>query len=185
MKEVGSARDIQASEIIHVMVPKFEPITREQYDLANSVWPCYLYNRHKEKIDEREVNHQADILVDKILEYGLEEIEDSHYCSGLCLVFDGCELIASNIDQESVIYHGVTDCISRVSRSRRGYLCTGYTAFLYREPCMSCAMAFVHGRIKSVFVLKRTNKGSFSKHKLNYNKALNHRFNVYFYTPSN
>lgn len=182
LKEAGSAEGVSAGDVVRVMIPAFEPVTREQYDIANSVWPCYFYSRYEEKIDEKEVNSQADILIDKIFEYGIERIDCSCYCSGLCLIFDRHELIASSVDQEPIIRHGITNCVSKVSRSKRGYLCTGCTAFLYREPCMSCAMAFVHGRIKRVFVLKKTVDGSFSRHKLNYNRALNHRFNVYFYT---
>lgn len=103
-------------------------------------------------------------------------------CSAICMIYDEDNLLVSSYDHEPIIGHAVTESIRRVSQSEYGYLCTGFTAFLFKEPCTSCAMAMVHGRIKNVFILYSGNECPFSKYKLNYNKDLNHRFNVYFYS---
>lgn len=163
---------------IQVEIPAFEPTTKTQFEEANSVWPCYFYSPFVEKIDQNLLNFQIDTFLGTIN----SKAWSYNYCSGFCLIFDQNKLLISNFDQEYICGHSIINSVSFVSSSKIGYLCTGYTAFLYREPCMSCAMALVHGRIGRVFVLNKTKEGSFSKYKLNYNSDLNHRYNVYFYS---
>lgn len=102
-------------------------------------------------------------------------------CAFACMIYDGEKLLSSSFDHEPIIGHAVTDSIREVSQSDYGYLCTGFEAFLFQEPCTSCAMSLVHGRIKKVFILFPGNEYPFSNSKLNFNKNLNHRFDVYFY----
>lgn len=169
--------------VILVKVPAFEPITKEQYADANSVWPSHFYNHVTETVDQKNLDRKLSILFDKSVEYFIKNqlYGTPRFCSGVCMIFDGDTLISTESDEGFVLNHAVMTSIRSVSMSKRGYLCTGYTAFLFQEPCLSCAMAFVHGRIKNVFVIRKLDDGSFSKHKLNYNKHLNHRFNVYFH----
>jgi tRNA-specific adenosine deaminase 3 len=60
------------------------------------------------------------------------------------------------------------------------YLCTGYEVYLTREPCMMCAMALIHSRVKRVFFGQRTEKGALcSVAKLHTTKDLNHRYEAF------
>ena len=60
------------------------------------------------------------------------------------------------------------------------YLCTGYEIYLTHEPCMMCAMALVHNRIKRVFYNKPTEKGALGTIvKLHTTKDLNHHYEVF------
>lgn len=170
-----------SSHFTQVSVPSFQPITPLQFIDANSAWPCYFLKPCVEKL----TSAFTDCIIDTTL-LALSThrtcLEATGYCSGTCLIFDGTTLIAHSTDTGFIINHAVITAISAVSRSKRGYLCTGYNAVLFREPCTSCAMALVHGRIKRVFVLCPGKNGPFSALKLNYNNNLNHRYLVYMYS---
>eukprot|EP00866_Antonospora_locustae_P001276 jgi/Antlo1/1276/320 len=88
-------------------------------------------------------------------------------------------VVNSETDTDNVAGHAVMKSVSAVSRQKRVYLCTGLDAFVYREPCTSCAMAFVHGRISRVFFVEKSPRGPYSYLKLCYNKNINHRYPVY------
>lgn len=60
------------------------------------------------------------------------------------------------------------------------YLCTGYDVYLTDEPCIMCAMALVHSRVRRVFFHRSTNNGALkSLTKLHTIKPLNHHYEVY------
>jgi tRNA-specific adenosine deaminase 3 len=69
----------------------------------------------------------------------------------------------------------------------RPYLCTGYDAFLAREPCVMCAMALVHSRLKRVFfAAPNAETGALSGdragvRRLHSVRSLNHHYQVFSY----
>lgn len=173
---------------IAVKVPEYPPCTPAQFQIAREAWPCHYSRAAEEAVDVR----QALFFMDAVARMKDSDGSDPSnpvpgssncFCTGICIICDGSEMLIKCSDSEFVFGHAVLEAVSTVSRSQRGYLCTGYTAYLYAEPCVSCAMALVHGRIKRVFCFKKaTGPGaSYSGLKFNYNRFLNHRYNVYFY----
>ena len=68
----------------------------------------------------------------------------------------------------------------------RPYLCTGYDIFLAREPCIMCAMALVHSRVKRViFAAPDGVNGALSGKpgvgRLHGVRSLNHHYAVFSY----
>lgn len=71
------------------------------------------------------------------------------------------------------------------------YICTNYECFLSQDPCIMCAMALVHSRIKRVFIYRDTstiqcgecNDQAFEKHKLHVMENLNHHYEVWIISP--
>lgn len=61
------------------------------------------------------------------------------------------------------------------------YLCTGWDCFLVREPCMMCAMALVHSRLRRVIYCQTDPEhGALGgRHRLHAHRSLNHRYKVY------
>ncbi|XP_065853447.1 tRNA-specific adenosine deaminase TAD3 isoform X2 [Euphorbia lathyris] len=65
--------------------------------------------------------------------------------------------------------------------SMRPYLCTGYDIYLVWEPCIMCAMALVHQRIRRIFyAFPNPNAGALgSVYRLHGEKSLNHHYAVF------
>jgi tRNA-specific adenosine deaminase 3 len=168
---------------VKVKIPAFEPLTVQQFLDAKREWPCFFYNHPEIVLDETN-EKLSEKLNEKMTQKLTEKLtEKDFYCSGACLIYCGNQLVHESFDQEPIIGHSVSDCVSAVSRQEVGYLCTGFTAYLYKEPCVSCAMALVHGRINKIIYLHENVEHPFSKLKLNHCKDLNHRFEVFYYKP--
>ena len=65
----------------------------------------------------------------------------------------------------------------------RPYLCTGYDCYVVHEPCVMCAMALVHSRLRRViFCVTNSQHGALggSGIKLHSHKSLNHHYQVFW-----
>ncbi|KAM1120600.1 hypothetical protein ACFX19_002420 [Malus domestica] len=65
--------------------------------------------------------------------------------------------------------------------SARPYLCTGFDMYLVWEPCIMCAMALVHQRIRRIFYAYPNPKAGAlgSVHRLQGQRSLNHHYAVF------
>ncbi|XP_050363060.1 tRNA-specific adenosine deaminase TAD3 isoform X2 [Argentina anserina] len=77
--------------------------------------------------------------------------------------------------------HMDTNGNASISLSGRPYLCTGFDIYLAWEPCIMCAMALVHQRIRRIFfAFPNPNAGAFGTvHRLQGERSLNHHYAVF------
>ena len=81
---------------------------------------------------------------------------------------------ASN-NQDS-LQHAVFSTLMIANKESPGYLCTGFDVFTTHEPCMYCAMALVHSRVRRVFFTHASCDGALIR--LNEIQTLNHHFEL-------
>ena len=167
---IGQSNTLINKKIIKVNIPGFQPLTPNQIQMANTVWPS-IY-KTKNIIKENFIN--KDSIFNILMELN---IDNAIACAHNCIIIDTMGQIHRFLNK----VHIIREAISIISKNNQnGYICTGMDCILDIEPCYSCAMALVHGRIKNVIIKHKRFNGIFSKEKFNYNKNINHRFLVYF-----
>lgn len=65
------------------------------------------------------------------------------------------------------------------------YLCKGYDCYVVHEPCVMCAMALTHSRVRRILFAKKDPSGGAlgGAFRLHSHAALNHRLQVYHVQP--
>lgn len=164
----GNLFELPDSAEFEVEVPVAAARTREQYERGNQHWPmtrAVATDRSptRERISKLVSNHAASALESVHSPNGLPLCATA----GAVLVSPDGKPTASAADERSANLHNLHPldhapmlCIEanarrhRQSRKRRDvddeYLCTGFDLVTSHEPCVMCAMALVHARIRSV-----------------------------------
>ena len=89
------------------------------------------------------------------------------------------------------IHHAVLGAIRKVAKSHAAlsveervkvYICTDFDVYLLHEPCLMCAMALLHSRVRRVFYIHKGSGVLGGKtHRLHTLPTVNHRFKVYHF----
>ncbi|KRH92043.1 Subunit of tRNA-specific adenosine-34 deaminase, partial [Pseudoloma neurophilia] len=163
--------------------------TRDEYLFYNKIWPVNWYPQREVPINIEYIKNFVEKLPEMKKSYinfndQRSDLKNQHKCAKSCMVIDPNNQMSHSqiFTSKDKILHSILECISTISKengkNKQGYLCTGMDIFLSNEPCQSCAMALIHGRIKRVFFIK-SNTGIFEKQFFHQNKSFNHRFEVY------
>lgn len=200
----GDLFELPKSAEFEVEVPIAAARTREQYERGNQYWPMTRAvapdrSPTRERISKLVSNHAASALE------SAQSVDGLPLCatSGAVLVSPDGKPTASAADERCATLHNLRPldhapmlCIEanarrhRQSRKRRGvddeYLCTGFDLVTSHEPCVMCAMALVHARIRSVAFAypDPVHGGLGSTVSIHTLRSINHRYRAFRFANS-
>ncbi|KAI5192903.1 tRNA-specific adenosine deaminase 3 [Nematocida minor] len=176
--EFLSSLGIENQRMFTVEVPKIEPKTAREIEIAQAMWPCTIV---KPQIEEcSTVPAEVERIIKK--EKRCSSVDEGCAESSIILEDKKVYTVFSGIKEgeDSVFEHSVIRMVQNISRSTKDYLCTGKTVILSGEPCLVCGMALVHGRVRAIYIAgKKSEDGPYTKYSIHENKSLNHRIEVY------
>jgi tRNA-specific adenosine deaminase 3 len=181
-------------------VPARLPKTKDQHRQANASWPCNFHPcKEIEKLMTRSffTSDQVARHYD-FMRLALKTADEKHALVGAVVVNPRSgQTVATAHDERSrnPSNHAVMMVLERVADAQREfriaeesgenkndlpYLCTGYDLYVTREPCIMCAMAMVHSRVRRVFYGCESTFGALgTKCKVHTRTALNHHYLVF------
>ncbi|KAI6205613.1 CMP/dCMP-type deaminase domain-containing protein [Aphelenchoides besseyi] len=179
-------------EVQTISVPKNAAITRRQYEFSQRYWGVkFTENR----VLERKLNGTF---------FTPTQIELICQAMSLARSQDGCVITnsefkelgkasGSQMSALAPLKHPFMRALDDLVHERRKatkrsadgeqYLATDCYAFVQNEPCAMCAMAMVHGRVRSVFFANPSTNGAFVTNcQLHLKPNLNHHYDVFHLT---
>jgi len=162
-------------EIAKVFVSKNPVLTKQQYSVANGLWPVRL----TVPLVDTETSFSDKKVIDKFQVLFDNQAECMFEKNGI-MVFGTCADRASPNHYKHAILNACAS-VGPVS----DYLATDFEVFLLSEPCLMCSMALLHSRVARVYYLvhhrfEETKWGGLgSICSIHANKQLNHRFQVF------
>lgn len=149
----------ELGQVVHVPSVPFK--TKAEWEVFKG-WPCSF---HASTADRLEQETRQKLLAalpsqfDHYSSYHLAQLTDKLTLNILYTVKDG-----SSCQSQNIFDHFVMKLIdarsAAILSSKVDYLCTGLTAILPKEPCLMCAMALTHSRIKHVIIYNGNNKNN-------------------------
>lgn len=189
-------------------IPKHKPLTAEQYNLCNLLWPIsFRSNTLYNPLTPTQISEMIPFMKEAVEQAKLGIKKGFIGIGGIIVNSKDNSIIAKAYDTsrdiyENIIGHPLNHCSmnlieelstqlsNSITRKRDHpaglddqYLCTGYDIYLTREPCIMCSMALVHSRIaRIIYGMDNKNAGGVgSRYILHSYPSINHHYKVYRY----
>lgn len=207
--EAMTEAPLDGLDVSRVDVPRDEPLCHEEMDAYGKFWPVIF--KPSAKMAAPEVSEEEAVAILHFLRQAatLTKSSNSAYACGAILVHPESKAVVakavdasdrSSLHPSKVLRHAVMECISAAAIPQTGenahtqstaasldlYLCTGLDLYISREPCVMCAMALVHSRIRRVFYGQPIGEkavGGLSNARIHVEPRLNHRYDAWYLPP--
>eukprot|EP00116_Pleurobrachia_bachei_P007700 sb/3467962/ len=189
---IGShVTDLSRDMIISVTLPATIPLTSAQRD--SCPWPVSFHpNQELESRLDGTIfsDTERDLICKRMGEVVQTFSETNKNCVMIVDPVRNTEIATETEHPFETIRHAAFVAISTVAKTQvktlkrklgeGDYLCRGFDVVMAREPCIMCAMALVHSRVRRLYFNQdREDFGGVTSAKLQEIKALNHHFEVY------
>ena len=189
---IGShVTDMSRDMITSVTLPASVPLTAAQRD--SCPWPVSFHpNQELESRLNGTVfsDTEKDLIYKRMGEVVQQLRESNRNCAMIVDPVRNTNIAMETEHPFETLRHAAFVAISTVAKTQvktlkrklgeGDYLCRGFDVVMAQEPCVMCAMALVHSRVRRLYFSKnREDFGGITSAKLQDIKALNHHFEVY------
>jgi tRNA-specific adenosine deaminase 3 len=148
-------------------VPSIPPYNKVQVVQWAKHWPCTL------------VQPSVPPYIHSESEINSIETLFNQLHSGICfLLVPETGYVVRGEDGAESWKHCIMQAIDEFQVADGDYLCSKAVALMFDEPCVMCAMALVHSRVRMVYFVKVRQDGAFTMYKL-HERALNYMYRVF------
>jgi len=182
--------------LVRVLVAGREPLTGEQRALCAQAWPCLTRVLEPSTPPIRSYPEPLVRAVWAAVKRAQELAVNARERPSAGIMLDGSgHVLAEACDarDEHPLHHAPVLCVHRVAELHRAldrglsgpadesYLCTGCVLVATEEPCIMCAMALLHSRVRAVvYVDASPSDGALgSRCRLHCHRSLNHHFHCW------